>query len=53
MKEHNHGGKKINENMSYLTKIAECAEATSICAHGKAVGSLFHSVAEHLMKEKK
>ena len=36
--------------MNYLKKIAESAEATSICAHGKAVGSLFHSVAEHLMK---
>ena len=39
--------------MVYLEKIAESAEVTSICAHGKAVGSLFKSVAEHLMKGKK
>ena len=37
--------------MEYLNKIAETAEATSICAHGKAVGSLFKSVAEHLNKK--
>lgn len=39
--------------MVYLEKIAESAEITSICAHGKAVGSLFKSVAEHLKKEEK
>ena len=39
--------------MDYLKKVAEAAEVTSICAHGKAVGSLFKSVAEHLAKGKK
>ena len=32
--------------------IAESAEITSICGHGKALGSLFKAIDEYLTKSK-
>jgi len=49
-KNHLEGKKNLYENERAYMKIAEAAELTSICNHGKALGPLFREAIKFLRR---